>query len=95
MSRPTKEWWCSSVHVQMFENDAATERRGYVVANFRMERRYTDQKGDWHSSPSFFKRDLLDLAELCHSVYRELSVKERDLTEDKGEPVQKKPELDG
>lgn len=86
MSLPVMEWRCSSVRVQMFSNEAATERQGYPVFSFRVERRYKNQKGDWHSSPNFFKRDLLDLAELCHAAYQQLSVKERNLADNKHEP---------
>ncbi len=86
MAMPVKEWRCGSVRVQMFSNEAAAERRGYPVFSFRVERRYKNKKGDWHSWPRLFKRDLLDLAELCHAVYRQLSVKERNPAHDKNDP---------
>lgn len=91
MPRPVKEWRCGSVRVQMFSNETATERQGYPVFSFRVERRYKDKKGDWHSSPSLFKRDLLDLAELCHAAYQQLSVKEQNLADGKDEPEPEQP----
>ena len=85
MSLPQEEWRCGSVQLQMYSDETATKRHGYPLAVFRTQRRYRDQKGDWHSSPRLFKRDLLDLAELCHAVYQQLSLKERSPAENKSE----------
>ena len=85
MAKPMSEWRSGSVRLQMFPQATATERQGYPVFTFRVERRYKDSKGDWHSSPNLFKRDLLDLAELCHAAYQQLSVKTRNPAENTNE----------
>ena len=90
MSRPVMEWQCGSVRMAMFSSETATERQGYPVFTFRVERRYKNQKGDWHSSPNFSKRDLLDMAELCRAAYERLSVKELSRTENTTEPSPEK-----
>jgi hypothetical protein len=48
MSRPVTEWQCGFVRMAMFANETATQRQGYPVFSFRVERRYKDQKNDWH-----------------------------------------------
>ena len=81
MSRPVMEWWSGSVRVTEWPDEKATEQKGYVVQTFKIERRCKNLKGDWHSSSVFFKRDLLDLVEVCRVIHERLSVRERSLAE--------------
>jgi len=77
-SKPIMEMHAGSVRVTGWENEAKTADGPRPVLQFTVERRYCDQKGDWHSSPRFYRRDLLELAALCQAVYAKLSIKERD-----------------
>ena len=81
MSKPLMELKCGYARLTVWENKKATARDGYPVLNIKLERRCRNQKGDWHSSSSFTRRDLTDLETLCRAAYERLSVKERILTE--------------
>jgi hypothetical protein len=74
--KPVMELHCGAVRVTAWPSEKASERQGYPVLGFRIERRFKNQKNDWHSSQTFFKRDLLDLAVACRVAYERLSVKE-------------------
>jgi len=65
MSKPVMELHCGFVRLTVWSNEKVSERQGYPVLNFTVERRCKTNNGDWHSSPSFFLRDLTDLETLC------------------------------
>jgi len=44
------EWWSGSVRVTAWPDEKATEQKGYAVLTFKVERRFKNQKNDWHSS---------------------------------------------
>ena len=77
-NKPVIEMRSGSVRITAWESEEKKVNAHRPVVQFTVERRYCDQKGDWHSSPRFYKRDLLDLALLCHAVYEKFSVKERN-----------------
>ena len=79
-NKPIMEMRSGSVRVTAWENEQKTADGRRPVVQFTVERRYCDQKGDWHSSPRFYRRDLLELAVLCQAMYAKLSIKERDPT---------------
>lgn len=76
--KPIIEMYAGSIRVTGWENEQTTSSGRRPVLQFTVERRYCDQKGDWHSSPRFYRRDLLELAVLCQAVYEKFSVKERN-----------------
>ena len=76
--RPIMEMYAGSVRVTAWENEQNTSKGRQPVVQFTAERRYCDQKGDWHSSPRFYRRDLLELAAVCQAMYAKLSIKEKD-----------------
>ena len=76
--KPAMEMYAGSVRVTGWENEQKTADGRRPVVQFTVERRYCDQKGDWHSSPRFYRRNLLELAVLCQAMYAKLSVNERD-----------------
>ena len=76
--RPIMEMYAGSVRVTAWENEQNTSTGRRPTLQFTAERRYCDKKGDWHSSPKFYRRDLIELASLCQAMYAKLSIKERD-----------------
>lgn len=75
-SKPAREWYCGSVRLSAWEQERTSDGETYTCLSFKLERRYRNKKGDWHSSPWFFKRDLLDIETICHAAYESLSVRE-------------------
>jgi len=77
-NKPVMEMYAGSVRVTAWENEQNTSSGRRPVLQFTVERRYVTAKGDWRSSPRFYRGDLLQLAALCQAVYAKLSIKERD-----------------
>jgi hypothetical protein len=76
--RPEASVGFGAIQAAVWKN---TSQEGHTRFNVTLERRYVDGQGDWHSSSSFGRDDLLTLGEVAREAYRtvhDLQKQERD-----------------
>jgi hypothetical protein len=73
-NKPVKNFKAGAISVAVWPNTTKEDHR--IFHTVTLERSYKDEKGEWHSTPSLRKQDLLGTARLLGQAYDFMQTKD-------------------